>query len=119
MSNREEEGRVLLLEVIGILFIVETITFFIERDAVALFILVLNVFLWIFMYKGFVLVKFITIVSLFVGAIISIVFIVTSTASSGPTFWWIILFIVYLSTSLILLFSKKISEYMEYKREFA
>ena len=117
MTQIEEKGRTLLLEVIVILFIIATISFFIEPDVVSLFFLLINAFLWGLMYKGYALAKFLTIIWLLISAITITVLMITYQATPGLTFWWIIQLIIFIGASVILIFSKSISEYMLYKRD--
>ena len=108
------KGKLLTLTAIGLIFTVLLINLFISFNLYNLFIVVL---LWL-IYKGYNWAKVVILVHLFFGIILGLYLISSQSAPSTVVFVWTVITIVsFTCSTIILLFSKSVSEYMQSKRE--
>ncbi|MDQ0256311.1 Ca2+/Na+ antiporter [Evansella vedderi] len=127
MENMEEQGKALLSNIITMLIIHGVLSIFVEaliyKDTfetavINAFSLSVYIILLLLMNKGYIWVKVINILILFVNVSWSIIFIFRNAVSTFESVWIVISIIVYTIALVYLLFSKRISWYMHFKRDY-
>lgn len=112
MDLIEQRGKIILLSIIGLLFTIELISSFIFLSPSSIFSFFLGVFFLWMMYQGYNWAKVVTIILLIIAIITCFVQIQEVPSNSWLFIYFIISICIYSISSIILIFSKSITEFM-------